>query len=82
MSVDERLARWGIREVFDDRRGCLIETTVVDVALRGTARGSVTLLKRRASFTVDCLDCGPSEHVSPDDANVAVCLRCGRDRWL
>jgi hypothetical protein len=73
----ERLQRWGIVEVFDDRRGAVIETEVrVDEPAR------VQIVKRRASFTVDCLDCGPSEHVSPDDASFAVCLRCGRDRWL
>jgi hypothetical protein len=69
----ERLRRWGIVEVFDDYRGAVIEQP---------ERHEVTVIRRRVSFTVDCADCGPSEHVSPDDHTVAVCLRCGRDRWL
>ena len=69
------IAFWGLL-LFDDRRGAKIEW--------GERRGdvTVTVTKSRASFTVECLDCGPSEHVSPDDHTIAICLRCGRDRWL
>jgi hypothetical protein len=72
-----RLRGWGITSVFDDLRGAEIQT---EARVETTAR--VVVVKRRASFTVDCLECGPSPHVSPDDHAVAVCLRCGLDRWL
>ena len=76
VELAERLERWGIVEVFDDLRGAVIETVVI------TEPARVTVEKKRASFTVECLDCGPSEHISPDDHGFAICLRCGRDRWL
>lgn len=72
-SLDDRLRQWGIVEVIESGRGAVIESQV---------RAEVTLVKRRVSFTAECLDCGSSEHVAIDDHAVAVCLRCGRDRWL
>lgn len=75
----ERLAGWGIVGVIGDYRGARIET---EARIERTEQATVTLIKRRPSFTVDCLDCGPAPHVSPDDASIGVCLRCGRDRWL
>jgi hypothetical protein len=74
--VAERLAEWGIVEVIGDFRGAKIEQT------HRIQPAIVTHVKRRPSFTDECLDCGPSPHVCPDDHTIAVCLRCGRDRWL
>lgn len=68
-----RLSSWGITSIIGDYRGAVLEVPV---------RAEVTVIRRRPSFTVDCLDCGPSPHVSVDDHSAAVCLRCGRDRWL
>lgn len=89
MNKADKLKRWGIVAVFDDLRGAEIEWPIklygpsADPLLPfSDAAPHATILRRRASFTVDCLDCGPSEHVSPDDHGFAVCLRCGRDRWL
>jgi hypothetical protein len=84
--VAERLAWWGITGVFGDFRGAQVEQTMrIDRGAPGrppTEHEQVTIIKQRPSFTVECLDCGPSPHVTPDDAAIAVCLRCGRDRWL
>ena len=71
--LENRLRRWGIIDVWHDQRGAIIETQ---------ARAEVMLRKPRASFTAECLDCGESPHVTIDDHAIAVCLRCGRDRWL
>jgi hypothetical protein len=73
LTPSARLAMWGITEIIGDYRGAVLEVPV---------RKEVTIIRRRQSFTAQCLDCGPSEHVSVDDASAAVCLRCGRDRWL
>lgn len=79
-TLEERLRVWGIVEVFDDYRGARLDQIVRVEA--GPVDARVTIEKSRASFTVTCLDCGPSPHVSPDDHSIAVCLRCGRDMWL
>lgn len=74
----ERLRCWGIYP-FADFRGAVIERAVIT----GRGYGRVVVQARRPSFTVECFDCGPSEHVAPDDdGSFAVCLHCGRDRWL
>jgi hypothetical protein len=83
--VKAALALWGIVEVLGDYRGARIEQKTL-ITVRGedgcATQAEVTQEKRRHSFTAQCLDCGSAPHVSPDDASIAVCLRCGRDRWL
>lgn len=84
---DERLFSWGIRAVIGDRRGAVIVSSELELdpvlGVIPAPGARVRVVRRRASFTVECLDCGPSEHVAPDDdSTFAVCLRCGRDRWL
>lgn len=73
--VAEQLRGWGIVEVLGDYRGARIEQEI-------HFEQTVTVERRRSSFTVECLDCGPAPHVTPDDQAIGVCLRCGRDQWL
>lgn len=86
MSVADKLAGWGIVEVIGAFRGAVVhQESRHELSRPGKPPHDVvevTVVKRRSSFTSECLDCGPAPHVSPDDHAIAVCLRCGRDKWL